>query len=194
MIRNIIVILLICVLVYLGWHWWQGHEQKVAQDGGTVTCVEGCETPEQKSLFDKENAGETPDGQSEHKTESARVAAEKAENGTLVTTAPDGSVVNPTMTPPPQSGYSAGSSQAPVVVPTTPQQPYGYAGAPMTDSQSPNAQNGMRFAGSGAYLVYRQGDITYRMDTTTGHSCVIYATMEEWRKPLVMSHGCGRTA
>ena len=109
------------------------------------------------------------------------------------------------MTYPPAQGGYAGNQ--PVVVPTTPQpgatpagiapNTYGGAnsyGAPVTDSQSPNAANGMRFAGSGSYLVYRQGDITYRLDTATGQSCVIYATMEQWRRPIVMSHGCGRTA
>jgi hypothetical protein len=50
----------------------------------------------------------------------------------------------------------------------------------------------MRFGGSGAYVLYRQGDLTYRVDTVTGSSCIAFATMEEWRKPIVYSHGCGR--
>jgi hypothetical protein len=109
------------------------------------------------------------------------------------------------MTPPP-AGFpnGTGSTMAaapnqPVIVPTTPEPGAVPAGIPpsnypSTDSQSPSSPNGMRFAGSGSYLVYRQGDITYRLDTQTGRSCVIYATMQEWRRPIVMSHGCGRTA
>ncbi len=67
-------------------------------------------------------------------------------------------------------------------------------GLPLTDSRSPNAPNDLRFAGSGAYQWYRQGNLTWRIDTNTGHSCIIYATMEEWQKQIVSSHGCGRNA
>jgi hypothetical protein len=68
------------------------------------------------------------------------------------------------------------------------------AGLPTSDSQSPNAPNGMRFGGSGNYQWYRQGNLTWRIDTASGRSCIIYATMEEWRKQIVYSHGCGRNA
>ena len=47
-----------------------------------------------------------------------------------------------------------------------------------------------RSTAEGPYQWYRQGDLTYRIDTRTGASCIIYATMEEWRKPLVYRHGC----
>ncbi len=66
------------------------------------------------------------------------------------------------------------------------------AGIPATDTQGPNAPNGMRFSGTGKYLLYRQGDITYRLDTDTGFSCIIYATDEQWKKPRVYHDGCGR--
>jgi len=64
----------------------------------------------------------------------------------------------------------------------------------MTDSQSANAPNGMRFGGTGTYQWYRQGNLTWRIDTASGRSCIIYATLEEWRKQIVYSHGCGRNA
>ena len=38
------------------------------------------------------------------------------------------------------------------------------------DSQSPNAPNGALFTGSGAYQWYRQGNLTWRVDSRTGHS------------------------
>lgn len=66
-----------------------------------------------------------------------------------------------------------------------------YFPASSTDSLPANPPNGYAYTGSGAYELYRQGDLTYRMDTKTGASCVMYATMEEWRKPIVYSHGCG---
>jgi hypothetical protein len=65
---------------------------------------------------------------------------------------------------------------------------------PLADSQPPEAPNGLRLAGDGRFEVYRQGNITYRFDTSTGKSCVLYATKEEWRKPEVYRHGCGSSA
>jgi len=66
------------------------------------------------------------------------------------------------------------------------------SGVPATDTQGPNAPNGMRFSGTGKYLLYRQGDITYRLDTDTGFSCVIFATDEQWKIPRVYRDGCGK--
>ena len=66
------------------------------------------------------------------------------------------------------------------------------ATAPGSDTISPNPPNGMAFAGSGRYQLYRQGNLTWRLDTETGRSCVIFATDEEWKKPRVYKAGCGR--
>jgi hypothetical protein len=66
------------------------------------------------------------------------------------------------------------------------------ATAPAADTISPNPPNGMTFAGSGRYQLYRQGNITWRLDTETGRSCIIFATDEEWKKPRVYKAGCGR--
>ena len=62
--------------------------------------------------------------------------------------------------------------------------------APATDSIVPNPPNGMTFGGSGHYQLYRQGDLTWRLNTDTGETCVIFATDEEWRKPKVFRAGC----
>ena len=66
------------------------------------------------------------------------------------------------------------------------------ATVPGSDTISPNPPNGMVFSGSGRYQLYRQGNITWRLDTETGRSCVIFATDEEWKKPRVYKAGCGR--
>jgi hypothetical protein len=66
------------------------------------------------------------------------------------------------------------------------------SGVPSNDTLGPNAPNGMRFTGTGKYLLYRQGDITYRLDTDTGFSCVLFATDEQWKKPRVYRDGCGK--
>ncbi len=70
--------------------------------------------------------------------------------------------------------------------------PYATA-APPSDSIAPNPANGMAFGGNGKYQWYRQGNLTWRIDTTNGTSCIDFATMEEWHKPIVSSHGCGNS-
>jgi hypothetical protein len=65
--------------------------------------------------------------------------------------------------------------------------------APAEDTINPNPTNGMVFAGRGKYQVYRQGNITWRLNTETGQTCVLFATDEEWKKPRVYHAGCGST-
>ncbi len=62
--------------------------------------------------------------------------------------------------------------------------------APATDTIQPNPPNGMTFGGSGHYQLYRQGNLTWRLNTDTGESCIVFATEEEWRKPQVFRAGC----
>ncbi len=61
---------------------------------------------------------------------------------------------------------------------------------PATDSIAPEPPNGMLFGGSGHFQLYRQGDLTWRLDTETGETCIIFATEELWRKPRVFRAGC----
>ncbi len=61
---------------------------------------------------------------------------------------------------------------------------------PATDSIAPDPPNGMLFGGSGHFQLYRQGDLTWRLDTETGETCIIFATEEQWRKPRVFRAGC----
>ena len=70
--------------------------------------------------------------------------------------------------------------------------PTGGMTPPMADSIVPNPPNGMTFGGSGHYQLYRQGDLTWRLNTDNGDTCVIFATNEEWRKPKVYRAGCGK--
>ena len=183
----LLVLILLCVGGYFIWQHY--HEQKM-EYSGEVTC-QGCMSPEAKAAFLKENSGDTADGQSEHKT---RTAAADAKAGFPDTNA----TVNGT--PGTQAGSAAAPVQAapasPVVSAMPATQPTTSAAGPMPtmDSQTANAPNGMRFGGSGNYQWYRQGNLTWRVDTTSGRSCIIYATMEEWQKQIVISHGCGREA
>jgi len=63
---------------------------------------------------------------------------------------------------------------------------------PPGDTLSPLPPDGHGFSGSGKYQLYRQGSITYRQNTETGESCVIFAAEGEWAKPLVRQHACTR--
>ncbi len=62
--------------------------------------------------------------------------------------------------------------------------------APATDTLAPDAPNRAAFRGSGRFQVYRQGDLTWRVNTDTGNTCVLFATLNEWRKPLVYRNAC----
>jgi hypothetical protein len=62
------------------------------------------------------------------------------------------------------------------------------------DTISPNPPNGMVFSGSGHYQLYRQGNLTWRLNTDSGQSCVLFATDAEWKKPRVYRAGCGKHA
>ncbi len=65
------------------------------------------------------------------------------------------------------------------------------AEVPTGDTISPQPPNGTVFAGTGRFQVYRQGNLTWRLDTDTGRTCILFATDEEWRKPRVYQNGCG---
>ena len=65
--------------------------------------------------------------------------------------------------------------------------------APATDSLPANPPNRAVFAGSGRFQVYRQGDLTWRVNTETGSPCILFATNEQWRKPVVYRNGCGNS-
>jgi hypothetical protein len=59
-----------------------------------------------------------------------------------------------------------------------------------SDSITRNPPNGAVFAGSGKFQLYRQGDITWRLNTETGDACILLATDAQWSKTRVFQHGC----
>jgi hypothetical protein len=71
-------------------------------------------------------------------------------------------------------------------------QPDTVATLPASDTISRNPPNGIVAAGSGKFELYRQGDLTFRLNTETGDACVLFATQAEWRKSLVYEHGCNK--
>ena len=186
--------LILLVLCVGGYFMYDHYHQEKAMGNGDVTWDSGQPSPEEHARFLKENAGETPDGQSERKINTASQDAAAAASGTAVVgpaaktdstaavTTPAAPPATPAAQPETAPGaYTVSSGAAPTNLPTS-------------DSVPPNPTNGARFSGSGTYQWYRQGNLTWRVDTVSGHSCIDYATMEEWRKPIVSSHGCGRGA
>jgi hypothetical protein len=101
------------------------------------------------------------------------------------------------------SGVAAGSKDKgseqpttvnPAAVPaeSTAAAPEAAAASPGADTISPNPPNGMVFSGTGHYQLYRQGNLTWRMNTDTGQACILFATDEEWKKAKVYRNGCGK--
>lgn len=91
---------------------------------------------------------------------------------------------------PGQTEANAPSAAGPQTMPGTPET--AQSGISDGDTVNPNPPNRMLFAGSGRYQLYRQGNITWRLDTATGKTCIVFATDEEWKKPKVYRNGCGK--
>ena len=53
-----------------------------------------------------------------------------------------------------------------------------------------NPPNGLAFAGTGKFQLYRQGDITWRLNTDTGDACILFATDTQWSRTRVYRNGC----
>ncbi len=58
------------------------------------------------------------------------------------------------------------------------------------DSLHANPPNGTAFGGKGPFQLYRQGELTWRLNTETGATCVIFATEAQWRRPEIYRSGC----
>lgn len=64
-------------------------------------------------------------------------------------------------------------------------------GAASTDSLPAQPTEGEKFGtGNGRYQLYRQGDMTWRLNVETGESCILLATDEQWHKERVYRSGC----
>ncbi len=92
--------------------------------------------------------------------------------------------------PPPAQKAAIAQSDTPAIVQprtavSTP------ASLPTSDTIAPDPPNGLAFGGTGKFQWYRQGNLTWRVNTASGSTCIAFATMEEWQKPIVYSHGCG---
>lgn len=202
--RRILGLVLLIVLVVAGVYAYKRWKGGDSLGNGNVTCVTGCDTPEEKAQFAKQNAGETADGNSDHKDLRNEHHADPLSGGGPqdVSNPVPGAATNQVPT---RSGQLGADLKADLhndedrlrreedrlrSRPTSEMN----GAMPVSDSQGVNVTNGMRFGGTGTYSWYRQGNLTWRIDSSTGRTCIDFATLEEWRKQIVSSHGCGRNA
>jgi hypothetical protein len=181
-------LLVLVVLVVLLWFGWQRYHRTQVLDSGVVHC-DGCLTGEREAAFLRENSGEGPDGQSEHKWDFSRGADGQKREYSDADDPNYKAPYSPDQQTAPAETRAAGDPYDRVY--TGGPRPGGYAPGPGRDTLALNPPNGERFGGRGTFQWYRQGNLTWREDTVSGQSCIAYATPEEWRKRNVLAHGCG---
>jgi len=193
-IRNVIVAVLIVLVIVVGYVVWKQHSSVTFGDG-TITSHDSSSSTDQAM-----NSGVTTDldGNAAHPNTS------RSDDPGTINTVPVGSTGSqsptgsqsasaPTMgtpmasnMPPPQpspiSAPGGLTSRAPVLGPAAP--------PPTNDTIAPNPPNRVAFGGTGKYMWYRQGDLTWRVNSDTGASCIAFATMQQWARPIVYQNGC----
>lgn len=174
MVKRVILIALLLALALLGYAGYHTYDAKRAEMNGAVYSngvVRRAQPPTKDPSSDTEKVVYPP----------GMPTADTAVQQDQKPTQPDRASTQATTVPTEESEQGMqGQRAAPGAVPET-------------DSISPNPPNGMTFAGSGRFQLYRQGNITWRLDTESGRTCIIFATDEEWRKPKVYKAGCGKS-
>ena len=165
---RIVIIILLVLLVIGGWAIYQHHEQTIAFGNGTVTSQDSSSSDRSTDA----NLDGKPEASHDPTTDSQGIGSGRSTNQPPATS----SSMASTSTLQTSSGTVASNSVIPVA-----------------DSQTANAPDLSHFAGSGQYQWYRQGDLTWRIDTGTGATCIDFATMEEWKKPIVYRNGCHKS-
>ncbi len=188
-VKRILALVLLVAICVGGFLRYQKYKKDKALTDGSYTCV-GCLPPDKAVAYEKYDRGEGPDpevGRNATPSQSANQASQSvsasANPAGYASTSQDASQATPVIIPAGSTSLARSQAVTPINSP-----------APTTDSIPANPQNGLHYGGSGSYQWYREGNLTWRVDTQTGTSCIIYATMEEWRKRIVMDHGCGRNA
>jgi len=172
-------VLVIVLLVALALFAYVGYSSYDARRAGVTGQVFSSESVRDRQ---KAKAGSSGDSSAVSATTETSTPQDDTETIVYPPTAP-------TQTAPAAGTTTVAGGGAPLV--TQNQQP-APAAVPAGDTISPNPTNGMVFAGTGRYQLYRQGNITWRLDTETGRSCILFATDDEWKKPRVYKAGCGR--
>jgi len=192
--RIFIIALLVALVLIVGYVVWNHNRGNVFGDGAIVE-----HNPASSSDQTAMNSGTTTDldGNTDiHPTPS------RSDDPGTINTVPVGSTGTTQNTPAPTSSPTMGTpmSSTPTPAPSPLSAPGGLpqrtpvlgpgAPPPASDTIPPNPPNHVAFGGTGKYMWYRQGDITWRVNSDTGMSCVAFATMQEWARAIVFQNGC----
>jgi len=171
MLRRVLIIVVVVLCCIGGWMLYNRNQAQNALGNGDVHVTDS-------SSRSSDTANTDLDGNSAHPTPS-RSDAPGTVNGDLAPVT--------TSNQPPESMKAPIASAFPPATVASPTP----AALPVSDTVAPNPPNGLAFGGTGKFQWYRQGNLTWRVNTTSGSTCIAFATMEEWQKPIVYSHGCG---
>jgi hypothetical protein len=202
-IRNFIIALLIVLVIIVGYVVWKQHTGGNTFGDGAISEHESTSSSDQAAM----NAGVTTDVDG---NTLAHPNPSRSDDPGTINTVPVGSSgsqsysgsQNTTSTAPTITMGTPMTSSTPAPAPSPISAPDGlvsHSGHPVLgpggpipqgDSLSRSAPNGVGFAGTGKYMWYREGDITWRVNSDTGASCIAFATMQQWANPLVYDRGC----
>jgi hypothetical protein len=98
---------------------------------------------------------------------------------------------NPALATPPEKSSPQQETPSASSAALIPQHPGPIAEQPAANALSPHPPSGFVTPATQKFALYRQGDLTYRLNTQSGQACVLFASEDLWRKPLVYQHGCG---
>lgn len=179
MLRMILVTVLIVCVVLGGWMAYKQWKGGDSLGSGEVTVRQtpndmrtDIDGNQQTTTYDQNATPPQGTGAATNQPPADKKAPIASGSGTVVT--------GPT--PVPQDQQS--SMVAPPASTTDPS-------LPVSDTISPNPPNHAAFGGTGKFMWYRQGNLTWRVNTASGSTCIAFATMEEWQKQIVYNHGCG---
>jgi hypothetical protein len=177
--KRIVAILLLVAGVALGIFWYVQRAKTRALNSGDV--------------YVREQPGENPKPLPPSPPASA--AAPAAPAPATPAPSPSASTTSPAApAPKPSAAIIPSVTPAPVPATTRPATPSPSRQAtgklPSLDSIPREAPSGALYAAAGKYQLYRQGDLTWRLNTDTGWACVIFATDTQWSKTRVWREGC----
>jgi len=193
-VKKIFITALLVVLFIVACVWVWNHVHNSGNTFGDGAITQNGNT---SSSEDAMNNGVTKD--LDNNTEAHPTTSRSDDPGTI-NTVPVGSSgaqssTTPPMGTPMSSTPGSGAPQpSPISAPggLTARQPVLGPGEPPPayDSLAPNPPNHVGFGGTGKYMWYRQGDLTWRVNSDTGAACIAFATMQQWARPLVYQNGC----
>jgi cytoskeletal protein RodZ len=174
--KRIVLVLAIAAVVAIGVFWYWQHAKQRALGSGNVYVKNQGADQSQPASNPSPSTTAAPSQPEAHAAQASSAASPAASS-----TKPSAAI---------EKMPSAPQPPAHAAVPAM-TQPRGAVEVPASDTIPRNPPNGLIFAGLGKYQLYRQGDITWRLDTNTGRSCIIFATDTLWAKVRVWDSGCG---